>query len=285
MALFTTFITTPTVLAIYKPARRISSQTDSRSQHVQQSRLQGKSGGELRILACIHGSSNVPGLVNLIESTRNAIESSVELYVTQLVEFTDRSSSIVMVQQARKNGLPFINCFSQGKSKDQIAAAFETYARVRRIKIHHSTIISGLSNMHEDICHIAEDQKVGLIILPFHKQGRGEGEDERNMGRGWVEVNEKVLGNAAGCTIAVFVDRGFGESDEDSRHATTNRKRVCVVFNGGANDREALTLGCRMAENPAYKVTFIRLLESTGSSDKFSNNEMVSNFCVFICFR
>ncbi|KAK9290150.1 hypothetical protein L1049_008316 [Liquidambar formosana] len=126
MALFTTFMTTPTVMAIYKPAHRgISSHI--RRQLQRQSPLTENSQGsdDLRILACVRGPGNVPSLINLIESTRTTNKSLLKLYVMQLVELTDRSSSIVMVQRARKNGFPFSNRLQRGELRDQVATAFK----------------------------------------------------------------------------------------------------------------------------------------------------------------
>ncbi|WRX24165.1 hypothetical protein QQP08_016652 [Theobroma cacao] len=169
---------------------------------------------ELRILACIHGPGNVPSLINLIESIRTTKKSQLKLYVMHLVELTDRSSSIVMVQQAQMNGFPFVNRFRRGKSYDQIAATFEAYGQLGRICIRHLTAISTLSTMHEDICHVAEDRRVAMIILPFHKLWRGvEEETMENFGNGWRGVNQRVL-KTAPCSVAVLVDRGYGRGSE-----------------------------------------------------------------------
>lgn len=84
MALFTTFITTPTVMAIYKPARGISS-------HQRLESIPDSAKDELRVLACVHGPGNIPSLINLIESTRSTNKSQLKLYIMHLVELTERS--------------------------------------------------------------------------------------------------------------------------------------------------------------------------------------------------
>jgi hypothetical protein len=58
MALFTTFMTTPTVMAIYKPSRAICSQANRRL------RLAENSQDELCILACVHTTGNVRTLAH-----------------------------------------------------------------------------------------------------------------------------------------------------------------------------------------------------------------------------
>ncbi|KAL6336442.1 hypothetical protein AAG906_014614 [Vitis piasezkii] len=254
MALFTTFMTTPIVMTIYKPVR--GGPVDS-------------SKYDLRILACVHGPGNVPSLISLIEATRSAKKSQLKLYVMRLVELTERSSSIIMVQRARKNGFPFINRFRRGQSDDRVEVAFEAYGQLGRVSVRPTTAISSLSTMHEDICHVAEEKRATMVILPFHKQWKGEGyESMENMGNGWRGVNQRVLKNSP-CSVAVLVDRGFGSGPQQTRGPTsTVTQRICILFFGGPDDREALELGARMAEHPAVKVTVIRFVEKDGSDSK-----------------
>ncbi|KAF5750952.1 cation/H(+) antiporter 20-like [Tripterygium wilfordii] len=256
MALFTTFITTPTVMAIYKPARGVSSHTRRKLRDMSSPQ---SSKDELRILACLHGPGNVPSLISLIEATRSTKKAQLKLFILHLVELTERSSSIIMVQRVRKNGLPFFNR-RRTECHDNITGAFQAYSQLGRVQVRPTTAISTLSTMHEDVCHVAENKKVTMIILPFHKQWRGDDGDEsiENMGHGWRGVNQRVLKNAP-CSVAVLVDRGFGTKPNDNL-----AQQVCIIFIGGPDDREALELGGRMAEHPAVKVTVIRFVEKEG---------------------
>ncbi|KAJ7977100.1 Cation/H(+) antiporter like [Quillaja saponaria] len=266
MALFTTFITTPTVMAIYKPARGISIRTHRKLRDLSTA---NESADELRILACVHGPGNVPSLITLIESTRSSKKSILKLFIMHLVELTERSSSIIMVQRARKNGFPFFNRFRQGQGNDRVAGAFQAYSQLGHVSVRPTTAISALSTMHQDICHVAEEKRVTMIILPFHKQWRMEmdGEDGHemidNVGHGWRGVNQKVLKNAP-CSVAVLVDRGFGNGSQTPGPSVTAVQRVCIVFFGGPDDREALELGGRMAEHPAVKVKVVRFVDKNG---------------------
>ncbi|MCI00344.1 cation/H(+) antiporter 20-like, partial [Trifolium medium] len=142
MAIFTTFITTPAVVAIYKPSRQRRFGNPPPLTDTQE---------KLRILACIHGTINIPSLINFIESVRAT--NKIKLYVMQLTELTDSSSSILMVQRSRKHGFPFINRFQRGTMHD----AFHAFGQVGQVTVHHLTSISSLSTIHEDICHIAEE--------------------------------------------------------------------------------------------------------------------------------
>ncbi|KAJ8899878.1 hypothetical protein K2173_019581 [Erythroxylum novogranatense] len=264
MALFTTFITTPTVMAIYKPARgRASSRAHRKLRDLNKN---DSSKDQLRILACVHGPGNVPSLINIIESTRSTKKSQLKLYIMHLVELTERSSSIIMVQRARKNGVPLINRFRRGEWHDRLSGAFQAYSQLGRVSVRPTTAISALSTMHEDICKVAESKRVAMIVFPFHKMWRGEGGDSvENMGHGWKGVNQRVLKKAP-CSVAVLVDRGFGrERETPGPTNSTLVQRVCIIFFGGPDDREALELGGRMAEHPAVKVTVVRFVEKGAS--------------------
>ncbi|PIN10868.1 putative K+/H+-antiporter [Handroanthus impetiginosus] len=260
MALFTTFITTPIVMTIYKPARGFSAAPRRGLQSTS-----ATSSDELRVLACVHGPCNIPSLLNLIESTRSTDKSSpLKLYVMHLVELTERFSSITMVQRLRKNGFPLINRLRRGaKLHDRVAVAFQAYGQLGGVSVRPATAISCLATMHEDICHVAEEKRVAMTILPFHKQWRKiNGEDEvENLGHDWRAVNQRVLKEAP-CSVAVLVDRGYGSEAQMTPGPTpTVAQNVCVIFFGGPDDREALQLGGRMAEHPAVKVAVVRFVE------------------------
>lgn len=242
MALFTTFVTTPIVMAIYRPLRELSS-------HDIHSRSKASPESGLRILACIRGLGELPSLVNLINSHCSSDPSAVKVYVMRLIEMTGRSSSIVTALRTRRNGLPCITRFCQGEFNHRVAlAAF-------KVRVRPTTSVSMLPVMHRDICHIAEEKRVAMVILPFHKQWKREnGQDvEIDLGQGWRGVNERVLANAP-CSVAFLVDRGFNTKFGDDEQV----RRVCVLFLGGPDSREALELGGRMADHPSTTITVIK---------------------------
>jgi hypothetical protein len=128
--------------------------------------------------------------------------------------------------------------------------------------------------MHEDICHVAEEKRVTLIVLPFHKHWKMEVDDENdneshevleNAGHGWRGVNQRVLKNAP-CSVGVLVDRGYGLGPKNLGSDGTVAQRICLVFFGGPDDREVLELGKKMAEHPAVALTVVRFVEENGLS-------------------
>ncbi|XP_062230537.1 cation/H(+) antiporter 20-like [Phragmites australis] len=279
MALVTTFITTPAVMAIYKPAR-----TAGRRLHHR--RLQGPvpsapsspsvSAGagaatanakELRVLACIHGGHDVPALINLIETIRGHTQPRhlVKLYILRMVELTERTSSILMARAARRNGVPFLRPRRAGGPHDQIDVAFDTYAQLGHVHVRAMTAVSALHTMQDDVAAVAEDKRVSLVVLPFHKRQTVHGDDVENLGPEWRAVNRRILREAP-CSVAVLVDRGFGGGEQVSSEQVAHG--VCVVFFGGPDDREALELAGRMAEHPGVQVTVVRFVDGKAGSEE-----------------
>ncbi|KAF8667163.1 hypothetical protein HU200_053352 [Digitaria exilis] len=283
MALVTTFITTPTVMAIYKPAR-----AGRRRRQLHHRKLQGPipsapsspSAGaatanakELRVLACIHGGHDVPALINLIETIRGHTQPRrlVKLYILRMVELTERTSSILMARAARRNGLPFLRPRRAGEHHDEVDVAFDTYAQLGHVAVRAMTAVSALHTIHDDVAAVAEDKRVSLVVLPFHKRhhtgGHGGGDDVENLGPEWRAVNRRILREAP-CSVAVLVDRGFGGGEQVSSEQVAHG--VCVVFFGGPDDREALELAGRMAEHPGVQVTVVRFVDGKAGSEEQS---------------
>ncbi|KAM0854874.1 hypothetical protein ACQ4PT_050142 [Festuca glaucescens] len=280
MALVTTFITTPMVMAIYKPARAAGRRRlhprklhgpNASAPSSPSSSVAGANAKELRVLACIHGRHDVPALINLIETIRGHTQPRrlVKLYILRMVELTERTSSILMARAARRNGLPFLRPPRRG-GDDQIDVAFGTYAQLGHVHVRPMTAVSALHTMHEDVEAVAEDKRVSLIIVPFHKrqvtgQGAHGGDEVENLGPEWRAVNRRILREAP-CSVAVLVDRGFGGGEQVSSEQVAHG--VCVIFFGGPDDREALELAGRMAEHPGVQVTVVRFLDGKAGREE-----------------
>ncbi|XP_054775715.1 cation/H(+) antiporter 18-like [Prosopis cineraria] len=266
MAIFTTFITTPTVMSVYKPAKR-------RAKADYKHRTVGREdpSSELRLLICFHSGRNIPSLLNLVEASRGSGKrEGLCLYALHLMELTERPSAILMVHKARKNGLPFWNK-SRRSDTNQIVVAFEAFEQLNRVSIRPMTAISAMSNIHEDICEIADSKRVAMIIIPFHKHQRVDGSLETTRSE-FRAVNRRVLAHAP-CSVGILVDRGLGGS---THVAASNVSSVMtVLFFGGPDDEEALACGLRMAEHPGISLTVVCFL--AGSSENVvAGGEIVS---------
>ncbi|XP_050221345.1 cation/H(+) antiporter 18-like [Mercurialis annua] len=250
MAIFTTFITTPIVVAIYKPAKQAI------RGHKRRTIERKDPDSQLRIMTCFHSQQNIPTMLNLIEASRGTEKrEGVWVYALHLMELSERPSAILMAHKARKNGLPFSNKLQQSDT-NQLVVAFEAFRQLSRVIIRPMTAISALHNIHEDICASAERKKAAMIILPFHKHQRIDGSLEtiRNEFRC---VNKRVLDHSP-CSVGILVDRGLGGGTHVS--ASNVSSAITILFFGGNDDREALAYGARMAEHPGISVTLVHCI-------------------------
>ncbi|KAJ4963004.1 hypothetical protein NE237_022943 [Protea cynaroides] len=256
MALFTTFITTPIVIAVYKPARL------SGTPYKHRTIKRRENDTELRILGCFHSTRNIPSMINLIESSRGTNKRrGVCVYAMHLMELSERSSAISMVHKARKNGLPFWNNRNRDNA-DQMVIAFEACQQLSSVSIRPMTAISNFNTIHEDICTSAQQKQVAIIILPFHMHQRLDGSME-SLGQSIHHINQRVLLHAP-CSVGIFVDRGLGGTSQVS--ASDVSFTIIVPFFGGHDDREALAYALRMAEHPGIMVFVVRFMAHAGKS-------------------
>ncbi|CAN4080154.1 unnamed protein product [Withania somnifera] len=250
MALFTTFMTTPLVIATYKPAKMAVTEYKHRTI------MRKDTSKQLRILTCFHSTRNIPTLINLIEASRGTEKKEgLRVYAMHLLELTERPSAILMVHKARKNGLPFWNKGKVGES-NQVIVAFETFGQLSKVSIRPTTAISPMTSMHEDIIASAERKRVSMIILPFHKHPRLDGHFETTRAD-LRNVNRRVLQHAP-CSVSILMDRGLGGTSHVS--ASEVDYTVMGLFFGGHDDREALAYGMHMAEHPGITLNVVRFV-------------------------
>lgn len=262
MALFTTFMTTPLVMAVYKPARKA---VPYKHRAIQRDNPDT----ELLILACFHSTRNIPTMINLIESSRGIRRYGITVYAMHLMELSERSSAISTVHKARRNGLPFWN--KKRPDEDQIVVAFESYQQLSSVSIRPMTAISHLSSIHEDVCSTAQQKRAALIILPFHKHQRLDGPME-SIGHSFHQINQRILRHAP-CSVGILVDRGLGGPTQVS--ASDIALSATVLFFGGRDDREALAYGARIAEHPGIKLNVVRFVPVPGNSLTLGSGDIV----------
>ncbi|KAJ1262260.1 hypothetical protein BS78_09G093200 [Paspalum vaginatum] len=268
MALMTTFITTPVVMAIYKPARR---GTPYKNRAVQRTNPED----EFRMMACFHSTRNIPTIINLMESSRSTRKRGITVYAMHLIELSERSSAISMVHKARRNGMPFWNRRRNGDGDgDQLVVAFETYQQLSRVSIRAMTAISDLHTIHEDIVASAHQKRVALIVLPFHKLHQMDGHME-SLGDQYQHINQRVLHHAP-CSVGILVDRGLGGTAQVA--ASEVSYTIVVIFFGGRDDCEALAYGTRMVEHPGIALHVLRFPMQSAISDHATDDAFLEEF-------
>ncbi|CAO2177773.1 unnamed protein product [Urochloa humidicola] len=244
-----TTLVTPVVLGVYRPSRRLVGYKRRNLQRIRHD-------SELRMLACVHITRNVPSVLSLLELSNPSKRSPIFIYALHLVELTGRASNMLAAAAASASkpsrsgtgsSLPPVT--------EHIFNAFENYERhTGGVSIQTLAAVSPYQSMHEDVSVLAEDKHVSLIVVPFHKQQTVDGgmEPINPHVRGF---NESLL-TTSPCSVAILVDRGL--SAAAARMATEHH--VALFFFGGPDDHEALAYAWRMVEHPGVTLTIVRFL-------------------------
>ncbi|CAJ1958911.1 unnamed protein product [Sphenostylis stenocarpa] len=211
---------------------------------------------ELRILLCVHGIRNVPASINLVEITKGTGDTGIVVYVTDMIELTAEASDPIDRDEVLHSST--VKDREVMEMIDQITNSFQAYVvgNDEGITLKRTMALSTITSMPQDICILAEDLMIALIILPFHRSQRDDGSlDSGNVG--FRYVNRKVL-RSAPCSVGILVDRGLGSVEHIKRSEVT--LNVAVIFIGGKDDREALAYASRVAQHARVKLTVIRFL-------------------------
>ncbi|XP_039064071.1 cation/H(+) antiporter 4-like [Hibiscus syriacus] len=212
--------------------------------HQKRSMVHLKPNAELRILACIHTPEHVQPLIDVLDITCPTKQSPNFVYALHLIQLAGRDSPVFIAHH--KNGA--VGSFEH-------IVAFNHYEQNNwgLVKVNAFTAISPPKLMHEDICNLVLDNQISFLLLPFHRKWCIEGsvEAENSVIR---NLNRNVLDRAP-CSIGILVDRGRKLSLSRSSFYS-----IGMLFIGGKDDREALTLAKRMARDPTVKLTVIHLL-------------------------
>ncbi|KAL4308303.1 hypothetical protein GQ457_01G038370 [Hibiscus cannabinus] len=207
---------------------------------------------ELRILACVHRSEHVSALIDVLDITCPTKTSPNVVFALHLVELAGRDYPVFTAHQNNNNVV--------GCSYEHILA-FRQYEENNRglVTVNAFTAISPPKLMHEDVCTMALNKQTSFILLPFHRKWSIDGsiEVENNVIR---NLNRSVMDRAP-CSVGILITRGVLDPKRKSLKipSRTSSYSIGMIFLGGKDDREALTLAKRMARDPRVKLTVIHL--------------------------
>ncbi|GMI74338.1 cation/H+ exchanger 4 [Hibiscus trionum] len=212
--------------------------------HQNRSLMHLKPDSELRILACIHTHEHVPALIDVLDITCPTKESPNVVHALHLIELAGRDSPVFIAHHENRAADSFENI-----------VAFNHYEQNNQglVTVNAFTAISPPKLMHEDICNMVLNKQISFILLPFHKKWSIDGsiEAENTVIR---NLNCNILDRAP-CSIGILVDR----RREPSLRRSSSYS-IGMLFLGGKDDREALTLAKRMARDPRVKLTVIHFI-------------------------
>ncbi|MCL7027468.1 hypothetical protein MKW94_027673 [Papaver nudicaule] len=226
---FITMVSTPIVKRISDPSKRLA---EYRKLTIRNSTVKK----ELRILACVYHQENVPSILNFLAATHPTKDGSVCIYVLQLFEQVARVASLLVAHDKQQNKKQLTQ--SHSRVSEKITSAFDKFEqRNPGFTIGQSyTAMSPFVGMHNNVCEIAMDKRINLVIIPFvfcikHLAAVGILFDHINVPKYFSDASRKC-------------------------------RNVAMIFIGGPDDREALTYSMRIADEPHLKLSVFRFTHS-----------------------
>ncbi|WOK95323.1 cation/H(+) antiporter 15-like [Canna indica] len=254
--------TTPMVRRMYRPEDRFVAYMRRNVEHALPNH-------ELGVLACVYQQENVNALLVLLEALGPSINSPICVYLLHLNELVGRTDAVLIPYKRHDKS-------TSGLSEtEHITNAFSLFEKKYSgaVSVLPYVCLSPYSTMHSDLCSLALDKKVSLVIVPFRKHMVAGG----NVSFGCTPVhavNLNVL-RCAPCSVGIFVDNGLFDGGP-------HLHRVAVYFFGGPDDREALALAARMVERSSVELTVVRFFLPRDrwepGSEELTDNKMLMRF-------
>lgn len=233
---------------------------------------------EFRILSCAYEPRHASGQLVLSAS----FGSSISPYLMHLVELPKRRRKTKLLYNQLEDGGQYSDEEDYGGNDVlEINEAVDAFTAQTRIRINQVKIVNTFANMYEDVCNGAEDFRVSIIFLPFHKHQRIDQRME-NSKEGYRTTNQKILRHAP-CSVGVLVHKsqtGFqlpvaAVSGNNSYENVV--QHAAMLFFGGADDREALALSKRIGKNSNINLTVIRFLYDATKEEESSSSSQPSS--------
>ena len=211
--------------------------------------------GDLQILVCIHKPENVPPLVKLVEimSIFNRAIGYISVFAVQLIQLAGSAMPILAPIHKYNKSPGHLN------HVNHTANVFRQFEDQNQgyVTVQHFVSVAPYKTMHNDICALAHEKRISIIILPFHQEWGVDGKVDTSCPQ-IKAVNIRVLRKAP-CSVAILVDKGGGTSGGLYFNMTPNAGpsiyQVVMLFIGGYDDHEALALARRIGDHPNVRLT------------------------------
>lgn len=241
------------MIAMSSPVMEIMTERAAKSRRWRQvtSIEHSKPDGELRMMACVYTQDNAPSLLNLLDVSYPNKQSPICIYLLHLVELVGRAAPTLGPHKFQQRSSAFQVKF------DKIVSIFRNHEKQSDgcVTVQPFVSVSPINTMHLDVCALAAEKRVSIVVVPFYEQLAMDGALAQ-----FRHVAQNIMAEAV-CSVGVLIDRGrpnYAAIGWDSSNIYTYH--VGIIFLGGQDDREALAYVLRMASHPGTDVTVLRCL-------------------------
>ncbi|THU46783.1 hypothetical protein C4D60_Mb09t08520 [Musa balbisiana] len=226
---------------------------------------------EFRLVASLLDEEPVALLLDLVEASRGDEQSPMCVYVLHLTEIMGRATSSLIAHKNKKGSI-------DARQMDRLHSVFINYEQLKEgmVVVQPFTAISPYKTMHHDICSLAIEKNVHLVIVPFPRKETGANVEVHQAAR---SIIPNVLSQAP-CSVGILVHHpitGFGQTVP-----LQYRYHIKILFWGGADDREALSFGARMARHVAVTTVVLRFLPAI---DREMDEDLLQDEDIFNEFK
>ncbi|KAJ1548181.1 K(+)/H(+) antiporter [Nowakowskiella sp. JEL0078] len=282
MALITTFTTVPLISFIYPPSH-YANEASNRRKNISEKKdddVSTKSFAEqqLRVLICLPNIQSVPAMMSITqmmqEKYQNVPESGIRKLLSiaalRLVPLGNNRTSTVMRAAESQQTVSF----------DPILNIFRTFGQLSRVGVTTDMVVCAQEEFTDNIILFAKERDVAMVVVPissFQSSSLSSHFTSANVSSGSAISEEKfsaleiAVANAT-CSVAIFIDRGFGVSSANPSDISSNsessnntitfpgyNQQVFLVFAGGLDDREAARFVELLVAHPGLSITVFRL--------------------------
>ncbi|KAL1201910.1 Cation/H(+) antiporter 6A [Cardamine amara subsp. amara] len=211
-----------------------------------------KDGAELQCLVCVYKPDHITSMTNLLEALNPSKESPMACNILHLIELVGQASPMFISHQLQKPEPGSTSC------SDNVINSFRRFHKqfFEYTSLNIFTSISMSEHMHEDINWLALSRGLSLIVLPFHRTWSVDRSTIVSSDDTLRILNLNVLKRAP-CSVGIFISRKpIVES-----HMIGYHSKICLVFNGGKDDREGFAILNRMRQRgKRISLTIIRFV-------------------------
>ncbi|XP_050209284.1 cation/H(+) antiporter 15-like [Mercurialis annua] len=236
---------TPFISIFYKPQARLTNPNPKiKYLRTLQSMPQN---AELHVLTCIYNDQNVHGIINLFKAFNPNSYSPLRVDVIHAIELVGRNTPSLDPYNIYSNKV-------RNSTSQQIFRAFYNFSKHSNglVAINPFRMVAPYKSMDNIICNLAEDRQVPFIVVPFHRDSLLSSFCCR-------------LQATAPCTIGILLQKGLNPRKNFLDDQVFNR--IGVLFIGGADDREALSLAIRISRNHSATVSLLRVNQANNDKN------------------
>lgn len=210
----------------------------------------------LNILACFYHRETVPSILTVLElSSCPSSASSLSVVSVSLEELEHHNVPLLIHHQSDHNDDASVS----SNRRDQISNAFKNFGNghvvQKNVSVECFTAVAPSKTMHEDVCALAFDKGSDLIIIGIDDRTAAERRLCRTVLRG------------SPCSVAILLDQGrLPDFKKMGSAMKQTRINICVIFLGGADDRETLAFAVRIMNHPCVYLNVVKIVDGENVS-------------------